>query len=53
MDIEDTLDPGAATEMLTGAKLLVHRISKVEAYAAMQGVLVHVRRVAQTSFARQ
>ena len=50
MDIEDTLDPGAATEMSAGAKLLVHRISKVKAFAAMQVVTRYLKETYSEAF---
>ena len=50
MDLDDTLEAGVATEMSTGAKLLLHRISKGEAYAAMKVITQYLKETYSEAF---
>ena len=50
MDLDDTLDPCVATEMSTGANLLLHRISKGEAYAAMKVITQYLKETYSEAF---
>ena len=50
MDLDDTLEAGVATEMSTGAKLLLHRISKGEVYAAMKTITQYLKETYPEAF---